>query len=111
MVCGHGFVTLSLTINEILKWATHLNAGHSGGDSVAIGIYPLPLPPPPYPLPSIFAVPNKPYGFCAPCLLTYLGHQMDRRRQQTSAILRKLAKENKLHTVTPAQSDLNWTDS
>ena len=32
--------------------AAHLNAGHSGGDSVAIGIYiyTLPLPPPPYPL-------------------------------------------------------------
>ena len=29
--------------------AAHLNAGHSGGDSVAIGT--LPLPPPPYPLP------------------------------------------------------------
>ena len=44
--------------------AAHLNAGHSGGDSVAIGIYPLPLPPPPYPLPPIFPIPNKPYGFC-----------------------------------------------
>ena len=44
--------------------AAHLNAGHSGGDSVAIGIYPLPLPPSPYPLPPIFPVPNKPYGFC-----------------------------------------------
>ena len=31
--------------------AAHLNAGHSGGDSVAICIYTLPLPPPPYPLP------------------------------------------------------------
>ena len=30
--------------------AAHLNAGHSGGDSVAIGIYTLPLPTPPYPL-------------------------------------------------------------
>ena len=38
----------------------HLNAGHSDGDSVAIGIYTLPLPPPPYPLAPI---PNKPYGF------------------------------------------------
>ena len=45
--------------------AAHLNAGHSGGDSVAIGIYStLPLPPPPYPLPPILPVPNKPYGFC-----------------------------------------------
>ena len=42
MVCGHGLVTLFLTINETLKWLSslsHLNAGHSGGDSVAIGIY------------------------------------------------------------------------
>ena len=30
--------------------AAHLNAGHSGGDSVAIGIY-SPSSPPPYPLP------------------------------------------------------------
>ena len=42
--------------------AAHLNAGHSGGDSVAIGIYIyiyiyIPLPP-------ILPVPNKPYGFC-----------------------------------------------
>ena len=48
--------------------AAHLNAGRSGGDSVAIGIYspslPLPLPPPPYPLPPILPVANKPYGFC-----------------------------------------------
>ena len=52
MVCGHGLVTLSLTINETLALiAAHLNAGHSGGDSVAICIY-SPLPPPPYPLPS-----------------------------------------------------------
>ena len=40
--------------------AAHLNAGHSGGDSVAIAF----LPPPPYPLPPILPVPNKPYGFC-----------------------------------------------
>ena len=33
--------------------AAHLNAGHSGGDSVAIGIYYLPLTPPPYPFPPI----------------------------------------------------------
>ena len=47
-------MTLSLTINEKLKpalIAAHLNAGHSGGDSVAIGIYSpssptsIPLPP------------------------------------------------------------------
>ena len=44
--------------------AAHLNAGHSGGDSVAMGVYSLPLPPPPYPLPSILPVPNKPYDFC-----------------------------------------------
>ena len=53
--------------------AAHLNAGHPGGDSVAIGIYTLPLPPPPYPLLPILPVPNKPYGFCghkASCLLT-----------------------------------------
>ena len=31
--------------------AAHLNAGHSGGDSVAIGIYSPSSPPPPYPLP------------------------------------------------------------
>ena len=43
--------------------AAHLNAGHSGGDSVAIGIYTLPLLPPPYLLP-LLPVPNKPYGFC-----------------------------------------------
>ena len=29
--------------------AAHLNAGHSGGDSVAIGTYNLPVAPPPYP--------------------------------------------------------------
>ena len=45
--------------------AAHLNAGHSGGDSVAIGIYiyspssPTSIPPSP-----ILPVPNKPYGFC-----------------------------------------------
>ena len=33
--------------------AAHLNAGHSGGDSVAIGIYSLSLSPPPYPLPPL----------------------------------------------------------
>ena len=50
-------MTLSLTINETLKWLSSLpiliSAGHSGGDSVAIGIYspsspsspPSPLPP------------------------------------------------------------------
>ena len=43
--------------------AAHLNAGDSGGDSVAIGIS-LPLPPPPYPLPPILPVPSKPCGFC-----------------------------------------------
>ena len=60
-------MTLSLTIDRNIKMAlivAHLNAGHSGGDSVAIGIYTLPLPPPPYPLPPILPVPNKPYGFC-----------------------------------------------
>ena len=54
--------------------AAHLNAGHSGGDTVAISIYTLPLPPPPYPLPPILHVPNKPYDFYgrkASCLLTY----------------------------------------
>ena len=40
--------------------AAHLNAGHSGGDSVATGIY-SPSSPPPSP---ILPVPNKPYGFC-----------------------------------------------
>ena len=33
--------TLKMAINETLKmalFAAHLNAGHSGGDSVAIGI-------------------------------------------------------------------------
>ena len=41
--------------------AAHLNAGHSGGDSVAIGIYTLPLPPPPH---SLLPVPNNLYAFC-----------------------------------------------
>ena len=46
-------------------FAADLNCrSHSGGDSVAIGIYNLPLPPPPYPLPPVLPVPNKPYGFC-----------------------------------------------
>ena len=35
--------------------AAHLNAGHSGGDSVAIGIY-SPSSPPPYSLPPILMV-------------------------------------------------------
>ena len=51
--------------------AAHLNAGHSGGDSVVIG-FTLSLPPPPYPLPPILPVP---YGFCgrsAPRLFIYL---------------------------------------
>ena len=43
--------------------AAHLNAGHSGGDSVAIGIHspssPTSIPPSP-----ILPVPKKPYGFC-----------------------------------------------
>ena len=42
--------------------AAHLNAGHSGGDSVAVSIYspssPTSIPPSP-----ILPVPNKPYGF------------------------------------------------
>ena len=41
--------------------AAHLNAGHSGGDSVAIYS---PSSPPPYPLPHILPVPNKSYGLC-----------------------------------------------
>ena len=44
--------------------AAHVNAGHSGGDIVAIGMYTLPLPPPPDPLPPILPGPNKSYGFC-----------------------------------------------
>ena len=39
--------------------AAHLNAGHSGGDSVLVGVY-SPFPLPPHTLPP---VPNKPYGF------------------------------------------------
>ena len=41
-------MTLSITVNETSKMAliaAHLNAGHSGGDSVAIGIYYSPSPP------------------------------------------------------------------
>ena len=66
VVCGHGLVTLSLTINETLKMAliaAHVNAGHSGGDSVVIGIYSSSSPTS-IPLPPILPVPNKPYGFC-----------------------------------------------
>ena len=43
--------------------AAHLNAGHSGGDSVAIGIY-SPSSPTSVPPSRILPVPNKPYGFC-----------------------------------------------
>ena len=54
--------------------AAHLNAGHSGRDSVS-NRYILSLFPPLHtPSPSL-PVPNKPYGFCgrkASCLLTYL---------------------------------------
>ena len=44
--------------------AAHLNAGHSGGDSVAIGIYILSLFPNSIPPSPILPVPNNPYGFC-----------------------------------------------
>ena len=76
-------VTLSITSYWNVKMAliaVHLNAGHSGGDRVAIGIY-SPLPPslisltvsvdvkhhvvtPLYPLPPPLPVPNKLCGFC-----------------------------------------------
>ena len=58
LVCGHSLVTLSLTINEILKWLSSLPVlmrSYSGGDSVAISIPPTPHP--------HLSVPNKPYGF------------------------------------------------
>ena len=42
--------------------AAHLNADHSGGDSVVIGIY-SPSSPTSIPLLPILPVPNKPYGF------------------------------------------------
>ena len=65
--------------------AAHLNAGNSGGDSVAIGIYspssPTSIPPSP--------IPNKPYGFCgrkASCLLTY-----------TSAFKQLLSRDDDVH--------------
>ena len=44
--------------------AAYLNAGHSGGDTVAIGILYSPSSPtsiPPFPDLPVF---NKPYGFC-----------------------------------------------
>ena len=66
VVCGHGLVTLSLTINKNIKMAliaAHLNVGRSGGDSVAIGIY-SPSTPTSIPGSPILPVPNKPYGFC-----------------------------------------------
>ena len=43
--------------------AAQLNAGHSGGDSVAIGIY-SPSSHTSIPPSIILPVPNKPYGFC-----------------------------------------------
>ena len=56
--------------------AAHLNAGHSGGDGVGIGIYSPSSPTSiPLPTPPRLPVPNKPYGFCgrkASCLFTYL---------------------------------------
>ena len=59
--------TLSLTLNETLKWLSSLPIficrNHSGDDSVADRyIYIISLVPPPRP--SLFPVPNKPYGFC-----------------------------------------------
>ena len=39
VVCGHGLVTLSLIVNETLKWLSSLpTISRSGGDSVAIVI-------------------------------------------------------------------------
>ena len=75
IIQNHGLMTLSLTINENIKMAlvaAHLNAGHSGGDSVAIGIYSpassttsiLPSPPPPPPPP--------PPPFSAPSLISLM---------------------------------------
>ena len=37
VVCGHCLVTLSLTVNETLKWLS-LCRSHSGSDNVAIGM-------------------------------------------------------------------------
>ena len=52
-------MTLFLTINETFI-AAHLNAGHSGGDSVAIGIYspssPTSIPPSPKFSPSLISL-------------------------------------------------------
>ena len=42
VVCGHCLLTLFLPFNQTFKMAfvaAHLNAGHSGGDIIAIGIY------------------------------------------------------------------------
>ena len=47
VVCGHCLVTLSLTINQTLKWLSSLPVlmhNHSGGDSGAIGVPPPTLP-------------------------------------------------------------------
>ena len=41
----------------------HLNAGHSGGDSVAIAIM-SPSPPTSINPSPLLTVPNKPYGLC-----------------------------------------------
>ena len=66
VVCGHCLVTLSLTINETLKWLSSLPILMQVivvGDSVAIGIY-SPSSHTSIPLPPILPVPNKPYDFC-----------------------------------------------
>ena len=61
VVCGHGLVTLSLTINETLKWLSSLpilmQKSFWWWQCSDRYIYTLPLPPPPYPL---FSHPPRP---------------------------------------------------
>ena len=52
--------------------AAHLNAG-------------IILPPPPHPLLRILPVPNKPCGFCGPCLRTYFYPTSNSRLRRCSA--------------------------
>ena len=77
VVCGHCLVTLSLTINETLKWLSSLPISMQESfwwwqcsDRYIISLF----PPPSYPLPCV-PNSNTPCGFCgrkALCLLTYL---------------------------------------
>ena len=63
VVCGHGLVTLSLTINQTLKWRSSLPILTQVILVVTVYIlslsFPTSIPPSP-----ILPVPNKPYGFC-----------------------------------------------